>query len=244
MSPGFLSFYPSGRSAHHQCGRQQCMWSSPLFWMVFAIVSFWALGAYNRLMRLRSAVAQAFGSLDAHLVRLVALMGEFDAAHAVQRANLVDGPNLEMAALQRTTTQLSACLAVVRARPFSVEAVAALAAARAELYAAWHGAVRKVHETQRFDSPDAPDPLGACDEPNELHAFHESEAYEANESSGPQPELPAPSLWDLRWDEQSLQNDHAARVFTDAVTQYNAAIAQFPANVLARVFGFKAARGL
>jgi LemA protein len=28
------------------------------------------------------------------------------------------------------------------------------------------------------------------------------------------------------------------------VLHYNAAIAQFPANLLARVFGFKAARGL
>ena len=40
---------------------------------------FWALGAYNRLTRLRSSVVQAFGAVDAHLVRLIALLGEFDA---------------------------------------------------------------------------------------------------------------------------------------------------------------------
>lgn len=131
------------------------MWSSPLFWMVFAIVSFWALGAYNRLMRLRSAVAQAFGSFDAHMVRLVALLGEFSAAHAVQRAHLVDGPDQEMAALQGATAQLSACLAVVRARPLAGDAVAALTAARVVLQAAWHGAVRREKDAEGAETPPA-----------------------------------------------------------------------------------------
>lgn len=187
------------------------MWSSPLFWMVFAIVSFWALGAYNRLMRLRSAVAQAFGSFDAHMVRLVALLGEFNAAHAVQRAPLVDGPDQEMAALQGATTQLSACLAVVRARPLAGDAVAALSAARVVLQAAWHGAARRGQETEDVDAL---------------------------------PPASAPTVWHVRWDEHALQNDQAARVFNDAVAQYNAAITQFPASLLAWVFGFKAARGL
>ena len=42
----------------------------------------------------------------------------------------------------------------------------------------------------------------------------------------------------------TLQNEQAIRVFNEAVRQYNAAIAQFPANLLAWVFGFKAARVL
>lgn len=187
------------------------MWSSPLFWMVFAIVSFWALGAYNRLMRLRSAVAQAFGSFDAHMVRLVALLSEFSAAHAVQRASLVDGPDQELAALQGATTQLSACLAVVRARPLAGDAVAALTAARVVLQAAWSGAARREEDVEGVDAMLA---------------------------------TPAPSVWHVRWDEHSLQNDQAAGVFNDAVAQYNAAITQFPASLLAWVFGFKAARGL
>lgn len=189
--------------------------------MVFAIVSFWALGAYNRLMRLRSAVAQAFGSLDAHMVRLVALLGEFSAGNAVQPANGVTGSDQEMAALQGATTQLSACLAVVRARPLAGDAVAALTAARVVLLAAWQGAARKEPDAGSVRSPDSPQ--DASDEPL----------------------VPStPSVWHLRWDEHVLQNDQAARVFNDAVAQYNAAIAQFPANVLAWVFGFKEARGV
>lgn len=36
------------------------MWSSPLFWILVAVLVFWSLGAYNRLVRLKSA-AQAAG---------------------------------------------------------------------------------------------------------------------------------------------------------------------------------------
>ena len=190
------------------------LWSSPLFWIAFAIFLFWALGAYNRLMRLRSAVAQAFGSFDAHMVRLVALLGEFGAAQAVQRGPLPGDAGegeQEAAALQGATTQLSASLAVARARPLQADAIAALAAARDVLQATWQGAAR-----QWQDLPAAPQ----------------------------EPAAMALAAWQLRWDEHQLQNEQAIRVFNEAVRQYNAAIAQFPANLLAWVFGFKAARVL
>ena len=51
-------------------------------------------------------------------------------------------------------------------------------------------------------------------------------------------------MWQVRWEEHAVQNEQAIRVFNEAVVQYNAAIAQFPASLLARVFGFKAARAL
>jgi len=193
------------------------LWSSPLFWIAFAVLLFWALGAYNRLMRLRSAVVQSFGSFDAHMVRLVALLGEFDAAIAVQRGRLLAGAGeQEVAALQGATTQLSASLAVARARPLQPEAVAALAAARDVLLATWLGAVGVVQS-----SPGAPDAAHA-----------------------PEPAVTALSIWQIRWDEHQQQNTQAIQVFNDAVQHYNAAIAQFPAGLLAWVFGFKAARAL
>lgn len=194
------------------------MWSSPLFWIVFAIAVFWALGAYNRLMRLRSAVIQAFGSFDAHMVRQVSLLGEFGAAHAVQPTSSND-PQQEMAALQGATTQLSASLAVARARPLQVDAMAALAAARDVLHASW---LKAASTMAQGGSGDVPEPV----------------------ADGSLPPHQAPSSWQVRWDEHVRQNDQAVRVFNDAVLYYNAAIAQFPANLLAWVFGFKAARGL
>ena len=196
--------------------RQIRMWSSPLFWMAFAIALFWALGAYNRLMRLRSAVVQTFGGLDAHMLRLVALLGECSAshetAHGAQRSQ-------DLAPLQGATVQLSASLAGARARPLAADAVAALAAAREVLHATWQAAAPRLGLPQAQDG-----------------------AMPANDA--PPGAMAAPSVWQLRWDEHAQQNEQAIRVFNEAVAQYNAAIAQFPASILAWVFGFKAARAL
>lgn len=188
--------------------------------MVFAVFLFWALGAYNRLMRLRSAVAQSFGSFDAHMVRLVALLSEFGAAQAVRRGSLVAGDthdgDAEAAALQGATNQLSASLAVARARPLHPGAMAALSAARDVLHATWHRAALKLQA------------------PSMAHGA-ESASPAVDAAAGPT------SVWQLRWDEHVLQNEQATQIFNDAVQQYNAGIAQFPANLLAKVFGFKAA---
>lgn len=193
------------------------MWSSPLFWIVVAVAVFWALGAYNRLMRLRSAVVQSFGSFDAHMVRMVALLGEFGAAHPAQE-NAISGMEQEMAALQGATTQLSASLAVARARPLRPNAIAALGAARDVLHTCWQKAAPKAHVTTADPVP--------------------------TEDAALQATAVAASAWQTRWDEHVQQNDQAIRVFNDAVAHYNEAIAQFPANLLAWVFGFRAARAL
>ncbi len=198
-------------------------WTSPLFWIAFAVFLFWALGAYNRLMRLRSAIVQSFGSFDAHMVRLGAFLGEFGAAQAVRRASLVatdaqDG-DAEAAALQGAANQLSASLAVARARPLDPGAMAALSAARDVLHATWLSAARPLQEP--------------------------SMASEVEPGATPEAVSVAPaSVWQARWEEHTLQNEQAVQIFNGAVLQYNAGIAQFPANLLARVFGFKAARVL
>ena len=38
-------------------------------WVVVAVLLFWFVGAYNRLVRLRAAVLQAYATLDAALAR-------------------------------------------------------------------------------------------------------------------------------------------------------------------------------
>lgn len=213
------------------------MWSSPLFWIAFAIALFWALGAYNRLMRLRSAVAQAFGSFDAHMVRLVALMGELHATQTVQGAALpgdaVAPPERgshEIAALHGATTQLSASLAVARARPLQPDAIAALAAAWSVLRASWQSAEASLQTPalpkEELDAETSVPPEGAAATP--LPALSASPA----------------TPWPERWSEHAQHIEHAIRVFNEAVAHYNAAADQFPASVLAWVFGFKAARTL
>ncbi|QNP58168.1 LemA family protein [Paenacidovorax monticola] len=112
--------------------------SSPIFWATAALLLFWTVGAYNRLVRLRSCVIQAFGGLDAHLVRLMAMLGECDAAHASAQGP-VAGARM---ALQAAVTQFGASLAVARARPLQPDAAAALSAGRDVLDAAWQALLR------------------------------------------------------------------------------------------------------
>ena len=56
--------------------------------------------------------------------------------------------------------------------------------------------------------------------------------------------LPLPENVQPRWEQGALHTRAAGDTFNLAVTHYNAAIAQFPTLLLARVFGFKAARTL
>lgn len=177
------------------------MWSSPLIWIVVAIVIFWAVGAYNRLVRLRSSAIQAFGGLDAHLLRWLAMLGEFEAAQATAGTSGGEVRN----SLRGAVTQLSASLAVARARPLQGDAVAALSTACAALDAVW----------QNLQPP--------------------ADADDAVRRMSP---------WRARWDELRSHNEQAAQLFNDAVRQYNAGIGQFPALLLAWIFGFTTARAL
>jgi len=45
------------------------MLKSGWFWLLLALAVFWSLGAYNRLVRLRSAVGQQFVSLESVLLQ-------------------------------------------------------------------------------------------------------------------------------------------------------------------------------
>ena len=213
------------------------MWSSPLFWIALAVALFWALGAYNRLMRLRSAVLQAFGSFDAHMVRRVAFLSEFSVAvHGRGHAFQPGSESPAMTALQGATTQLGASLAVARARPQDVDAVAALEAAREVLWACWQAAILSAQ------SP-APNALDRFPRGGQTQSARESDT-ETDAIHAVETTMTMVSLWQARWDAQALQTDQAAHVYGDAVAQYNAAISQFPASVLARVFGVKGALGL
>lgn len=109
------------------------MLSSSLFWILLAVMVFWAVGAYNRLARLRSAVIQAFGGLDVCLVRMMALPGE--CAAAADMSAQTKAP--QWSSLQAAAAQFGASLAVARANPLQADAAAALSTALQVLCAAW-----------------------------------------------------------------------------------------------------------
>lgn len=186
-----------------------------------AVLAFWAVGAYNRLMALRNTILQRFGHVDEQLkLRHALLLQQLDAlgaqAHEVQTANTSPEPaELRQGQIQECALRTSssaplqvlyaACLQVhsasevARARPAVAENITSLRLAEDIL----HGALA------RAQSPHSGPP-----EPGDL-------------------------IGRLSVIETALQ--FARSRFNDAVHEYNHAVRQFPTCLLAGVFGFRVA---
>lgn len=186
------------------------MWSLSLEWMLLALLVFWAVGAYNRLARLRSSCVQQFGVLDAHLGQWHAMLQAFEAQPKVegQGAALVHA----QAALYQTAAQLQSALVDARGRPLRETALASLEHACSALEVAWQAMAKMAADGAQpgASSPDA-DPL-----------------------------LP----WQQRWTEHQVRNRLGLQQFNAAAERYNAAIAQYPARLLAWLLGFRPVRRL
>jgi LemA protein len=112
--------------------------SSLVFWSLGAVLLFWIVGAYNRLMRLRADANAAFAALDAELARQVDLVRkQLPGPEQTQPASL-DGEGSFWAGLHGAAAQFAASLAAARSRP------------RRRSWR-WHGNVR--NETTRTTWP-------------------------------------------------------------------------------------------
>lgn len=168
---------------------------------LLALLLFWAVGAHNRLVRLRAAVARAWEPFDQCLQRCLAWLRD-DSAQWLSAEHLE--PDLEAwTRVQAAGAQLALALARTRAQPGDQAAIESLELARGALDRAWIDAL----------APQAPTDAGPPSGRDRLVA-----------------------KW-LEWKHQELP---LAGVFNDAVGHYNAAIGQFPARWLARVFGLRA----
>ncbi len=180
-------------------------WSFVL-WFALGVLLFWSVGAYNRMVRLRSATLEAFATLDAQLMRLVGLLQSSlpaaAAPSAVAQDLCGDGSSL-WDGLQSAVSQFTASLAAARAHPLDRDAMAALSAAQGVLAMAWQ---RLQHETHDLAGSAVPETL------------------------------------QVQWEQLALPARVASEHFNLAVARYNEAIDQFPALLLAWLFGFKAAR--
>lgn len=183
------------------------MTSSVLAWTIAAVLLFWAVGAYNRLMRLRADANGAFANVEGEFARQVELVrGQLPPPEPTQPAPLDGEPTSFWSALHAAASQLAATLAAARSKPLNADNIAALNAAQDVLAMAWEQAERD----------------------------------DAHDLAGPR--LPDTVL--LRRRQTLLQAHAAAEAFNLAVARYNEAIGQFPALVLAWLFGFKPARPL
>ena len=186
------------------------MSASPVFWIAAAVLLFWAVGAYNRLIRLRAAALLAFAGVDAPLraqAELVQSCLPPSAAPAsAQDDDLLDDMASLWSGLGAAASQFAASLAAAKARPLDPDAIAALNAALGVLHMAW----------QRMQQDDLHDLAGAA----------------------------LPESLQNQWQQIDTQQKAAAVLFNEAVESYNSAISQFPALLLAWLFGFGPARVL
>lgn len=172
------------------------MRNSVVIWIISAVLLFWAVGAYNRLVRLRAQAIAAFAPLEAQFAHYAALVhNSFASIHGD------DGPAAR-AGLVGAALQLEASMKVARAQPLDVLAMQALETAHEALSASW-ARVRN----------EPPDLAGA----------------------------PLPQALQLQWEHIALDAGYACVEFNRRVEDYNAAIQQFPARLLAGLFGFKPA---
>lgn len=111
--------------------------SSFILWSLLAITVFWAVGAYNRLVRLRSDIKVAFTAFDAELVRGLDLLRGMLPPEETLAASQFDGGSAFWAGLQAAVAQCDASLAAARHRPLEAGRMAALGAARDVLATAW-----------------------------------------------------------------------------------------------------------
>jgi LemA protein len=179
---------------------------SLVFWIAVPVLLFWSVGAYNRLVRLRSDAKAAFTTMETELARQVELVQACLPGDEGQPASTFGNEAPFWAGLQGAATQFAASLAAARQRPLEPEEIAALSAAQDVLAMAW----------ERVERDDAHD-LAGSRLPDTVTS---SRAHLAN------------------------QIQACAAQFNQAVARYNQGIAQFPAVLLAWLFGFKPAQGM
>lgn len=179
---------------------------SIVIWLVFALLLFWAMGAYNRLVRCRSQGIAAFAVLEALFRQYMLLVKTSEPAatggdHATALEN--DVFLAAWTGLAAAADQFNASLKVAHSQPLNGSAMSALRTAFETLCVSW---------TRLRDLP--PDVEGS--------AFART--------------LQTP------WDHVSVKVDMARTDFNEVVANYNEAIAQFPALLLAWLFGFRPAQ--
>ena len=163
-----------------------------------ALLVFWAVGAYNRLVRLRNIIANAFAQIDVQLKRRYDLIPNL--VDAARKYLQHESSTLE--AVISARNQARSASDAVRARPTRAGAIVALAAAEQAL----DGSLASL--------------------------FTLAEAY---------PELKADqTIRELSEELISTENkvSFSRQAYNDAVLDYNDAQGQFPALVVAWLFGF------
>lgn len=193
--------------------------------VVGAVLVFWSVGAYNRLVRMRIEIGRAYGVLEAQIVQRHALLGRW--AEAL-RPVLGEGSEA-VDAVSAAAEQVLIATERARVRPSAARAIASLrlaedtlAAARARLMAELPahlqpGAAQEAPARKRGGRGRRTIDLATS---QELAAFQDEFVAVGSTLA------------------------LARRQFNESADQYNEAVLQFPTVLLASLFGFRAAGSL
>lgn len=180
-----------------------------------AVLGFWMVGAYNRLVRLRNAVGEAFASLAPQLLH----RHDLTAALALAaRSRLDAGPGSHEAerslyeAVAAAANQARAATAAAQARPTDADALKSLSMAEQVL----------ANALSRVEPVDAPADAASA---------YSDEATQERER------------W-AQLSATRAQLAFAAQLFNRAVEDYNSAARQFPTRIVAALFAFRPAAAL
>ena len=184
--------------------------NSVTIWFAISVLLFWALGAYNRLIRLRSRCIAAFASLEgvfnqylpmvkAHVADRLVADGASDASQAY------DASWAAWAGLAAAAEQFNASLKVAHGQPLNGPTISALRTAHETLCLSWSRL-----QNLPLDLAGSALPIGL----------------------------------QSQWEHIALATEMARTEFSLRVANYNQASHQFPALLLAWLFGFKSAQAL
>lgn len=207
-----------------------------------ATLIFWAVGAYNRLVELRNAVAAAWSQVQEGLERrgraaaplAAALAGPLASEQRALDTWLADHAAAERAAATLATRPLDAARAAAW-----LAAEATLAASASRVFALMDSAgpppaaagTGAAAGLPAGIAPDIAPDIAPGTSPSALGA-------EARATAPAAP--PAETAADLAaaWRGGEEQAQFARRLFNDAAVAHDAAIAQFPTSLLARLYAF------
>lgn len=184
------------------------MSASVMVGLTVAVMLFWTMGAYNRLMRLRAHAITAFAAMAGVFAQYVAMVKTNVPGQAGECA--IGAPDSAMGdwaaawlGLEAAAEQFNVALTVAQVRALNGPTLLALQMAFATLDLSW----TRLREL-----------------PSDLAG------------------QPLPATLPVQWEQLTFQAELARAEFNRRVASYNEAIGQFPALLLARVFGFKPAQ--
>ena len=178
------------------------MLHSMFVWSVLALLLFWAVGLYNRLMRMRARGLDGLGVVAMHLREYAEVLAPFLGNAAGADADVPDDTALAWNQLTAALQEVEQRLKDAKAAPLDVQPVIRMAVACDSLQREWKSLCRQ------------------------------------RTSAG----TPAVALeLQAQWESVTVKFLNAQSGLNLILTQYNEAIDQFPARLVAGIMGFKAA---